>query len=155
MISATMRPIVLLSVVIACAAFPAGAAAKTFTGKSGQAKPVTLRTDAGGVAVFVRIPWTASCRRGGTFRDRTDFGGKLDQASAESVGDHGTYTARERGGIRARISVRLQGRHQADPADPSADMWTGTLSATVTVRRRGKRIDRCTLKPTHWTVRPA
>ena len=137
------------------AAPPAGAQEQTFTGKTRQDRPVTLRVGADGVVQFVRIAWrTRRCRQGGaSLTDRTDFRPPLDDNAPHVLGDAGRYTVRRRGGIRIRVTVTVAGEHVPDPANAAAPgSWRGTIKASAVVRRRGRVIDRCSLRSTGWTA---
>lgn len=140
------------------AAAPALASAKTFRGESGQQRAVSLRTGDDGVPTFVRIPWKARCRRNGgraTFEDRTDFGPPFDSATVDALADAGSYRLRDPGGFRHTVTITLTGRRTlTDPANPATERWTGTIAATIKVRRRGRSYDSCTLRETPWSVAP-
>ena len=141
---------------VALAAAPAaGAQEQTFTGKTHQDRPVTLRTTPDGVVQFVRIAWrTRRCQKGGaSLTDRTDFRPPLDDNAPHALGDRGSYTVRQRGGIRIRVTVTVTGEHVPDPANAAAPgSWRGTIKASTVVRRRGRVIDRCSLRSIGWTA---
>ena len=140
-------------------ALPAAASAKTFRGKSGQQRNVTLQTGADGVPTSLRIPWKAKCKRNrgrATFEDRTDFKAPFDQATVDALADEGSYRLRDRGGFRHTVTITVAGqRTLADPANPASESWSGTVAAKITVRRRGRAYDTCTLRRTSWTAAPS
>jgi len=152
-----------IAVVLACAsplAAPAGAsAAKVFQGKTQQGRAVTVRVGDDGLVERVRVRWKAvRCRRGKAFfQDETTFRARFDDSRPEAFADAGRYTVSERGALRSRITIRIDGSRELDAANPAAEAWTGTLRATIVVRRRGRAFDRCTLPSIGWRaeLRPA
>jgi hypothetical protein len=139
---------------LAAAALAAPAQADTlFTGRSQQDRPVTVRTGADGVVNLFRVTWrTRRCRGGEYLQDRTDFRPPFDSATGDVFGDRGSYTLRQRGGIRIRVTIDVSGRRIADPANPAVSSWQGTVKSTGVVRRSGRVIDRCTLRSIGWTA---
>jgi len=149
-----------LALFAACAAAalapsPASAA-RTFTGTTQQDRPITVRVGDDGLVSFVRVAWrTRRCRSGEFLQDRTDFRSPFDAATADAFSDAGTYTLRQRGGYRIRVTITVGGRRIVDPADPAAESWQGTVRSTATVRRNGRTVDRCLLRSIGWTATPA
>ncbi len=146
-----------LTAAAACAAVavvPSSAsAAKSFSGKTQQDRAITVRVGDDGIVNFVRVAWrTRRCRSGEFLQDRTDFRPPFDGATADAFDDKGTYTLRQRGGIRIRVTIDVSGRRIADPANPAVSSWQGTVKSTGVVRRSGKVIDRCTLRSIGWTA---
>jgi hypothetical protein len=135
-------------------AAPSAAGAATFEGRTTQDRPVTVETGPDGLVTLVRVSWRAACdRKGARFTERTDFGQPLAESTIDAVRDAGRYTLRRKGGWRFRISVAMTGRRTlADAADPASELWGGTISASVVVRRRGRVYDRCRMRPKAWTT---
>jgi hypothetical protein len=129
---------------------PADALAdKTFKGKSAQKRTVTLTTTDGNVLRFARIGWlTRRCSLSGArFQNRTTFRPPFDAATPGAFRDAGSFTVADRGGYRSRVTLTFTGGF-----DAAASAWRGSIEGTVVVRRRGRVIDRCTLRRTYWTV---
>ena len=120
---------------------------------------MTVRTGSDGVPTLLRIPWKAACKRDGgraTFETRTDFRAPLDKTTVDEIADSGSYRLRDRGGFRHTVTITLAGRRTlTDPANPATERWSGTVSAVVKVRRRGRWFDTCTLRETRWSAKPA
>ena len=145
-------------VVSAALLLPADAlASKTFRGKTQQGRGVSVLVGNDGLVDRVRINWrTRRCALGGSrFQDATQFVGPFEPTTVDRFGDAGSYTVRDRGGIRSRVRITLAGRRIVDPANPAAERWEGTLRASVTVRRKGRTIDRCALRSIGWRATPA
>ena len=141
---------------VAGVAAPSASAAKTFAGKTQQDRKVTVAIGDDGLMTETRIAWrTRRCRSGEFLQDRTVFRPPIDANTPDAFSDAGTYTLRQRGRIRIRVSISLTGRRVVDPANPAAESWQGTLKATAVVRRNGRRIDRCRLRSIGWTANPA
>jgi hypothetical protein len=139
---------------LAAAVLAAPAQADTlFTGKSQQDRPVTVRVGDDGAVNLFRVTWrTRRCQGGEFLQDRTDFRPPFDSATGDAFQDKGTYTLRQRGGIRIRVTIDVSGRRIADPANPAVSSWQGTVKSTGVVRRNGRVIDRCTLRSIGWTA---
>ena len=142
-----------------CAVFAlassAVASAATFRGTTAQQKKVTVRTGDDGLIRSLSVRWTAACKRPGMrFRQPTKFSRPFDESTVDLLRDGGTYTTRQRKPrLRFRVTTSVEAtRSFADPANPATERWSGTLRATVAVRRRGRTIDRCTLAPTGWSA---
>jgi hypothetical protein len=130
-------------------------AAKTFRGKTQQGRGASLTVGDDGAVQRVGLVWKAiRCRdRRSTYSTNTEFRPPFDSATPDAFTDAGPYSERDRGGIRSRITVTVNGQRQLDPSNPAAETWTGTLRATVVVRRRGRVIDRCRLPSIGWRVK--
>ena len=153
----TKRAVLTTAAVLATvAAVPATASAeKTFTGKTQQDRPITVRVGDDGVVNNVRVSWrTRRCRSGEFLQDRTDFRPPFDTGTVDAFDDVGTYSLRQRGGYRIRITITLTGKRIVDPANPAAEQWQGTVRSTAVVRRNGRTIDRCSLRSIGWTATP-
>jgi hypothetical protein len=149
-------PVLLCTAALAAGAVvPATAAAdKTFKGKSAQNRSVTAVTGDDNVLKTFRINWlTRKCAKSGSrFQHITGFRPPFDLATPDEFSDQGSFTVADRGAIRSRVTMTLTGRHAFDPANPAAENWSGTLKASVVVRRRGKVIDRCNLRQVTWSA---
>ncbi|HEX8120093.1 MAG TPA: hypothetical protein VF549_02400 [Solirubrobacteraceae bacterium] len=136
-------------------AVPSTAAAdKTFKGKTAQNRSVSLTTGDDNVLHVLRINWlTRKCAQSGSrFQHITSFKPPFDSATPDAFNDAGSFTVADRGAIRSRVRMTLTGQHVFDPANPAGEAWNGTLKASVTVRRRGKVIDRCSLRQITWNA---
>jgi hypothetical protein len=136
-------------------AVPAEAmAVKNFRGKTEQQRTVSLQIADDNLLNTLRINWiTRNCTQNGSrFQNITRFRRDYDESTPDRFRDTGAYTVRDDGGIRSRVSITLAGDRTTDPADPAAETWKGTFSARVTVRRRGKVIDRCRLRAIDWSA---
>ena len=149
----TRKSVLITVTVVAALAAPSQASAdKKFAGKSAQNRSVSLTTGDDNVLKTLRINWlTRRCAQSGSrFQHITSFRPPFDAATPDAFNDEGTFTVRDRGRIRSRVKITLTGQHVFDPAVPEAEKWTGTLKASVVVRRRGRVIDRCRLRTTNW-----
>lgn len=133
---------------------PAAAGAATFKGRTSQNRAVTVQTAPDGLITLVRLAWRAGCaRKGARFTERTDFGPPLAESTLDTVRDAGRYTLRRKGGWRFRVTASMTGqRTLRDAADATTEQWTGTLSASVVVRRNGRVVDRCKVRSKTWTA---
>jgi hypothetical protein len=142
------------AVAVAALAAPSEAAAvKDFTGQTQQHRVVDLRIGDDNLLHTARINWiTRNCSQSGSrFQNMTRFRKPYDESTPESFRHVGTETVTDdEGRIRSRVRVTFTGRHFLDPANPAAEKWVGTISASVVVRRRGRVIDRCRLRSTTW-----
>src|SRR3954453_4073730 len=121
------RALAAVLVVLASAAVPAVADAKSYKGKTSQGKTATVTTGAGGVVTRARVAWTAGCGRKGRFRESTTFKAPLDAATADSVQDAATYrSSKDAHGYVGRITITFAGQR-----DPATDRWSGTLAVKV------------------------
>ena len=153
----SLRLAAVAGVVCGALLLPADAlASKTFRGKTQQSRGVSVLVGDDGRVDRVRINWrTRRCALGGSrFQDATQFVGPFEPSTADRFGDAGSYTVRDRGGIRSRVRITLTGTRIVDPAT-AAERWEGTLRANVTVRRKGRTIDRCVLRSIGWRATPA
>ena len=127
---------------------------KNFSGKSAQNRTVSLTTGDDNVLKTLRINWlTRRCAQSGArFQHITRFRPPFDVATPDEFRDAGSFTVRDSGGYRSRVSITIAGRHAFDPANPAAENWSGTVSARVVVRRRGRVIDRCRLRSVNWSA---
>ena len=142
----------------AAAVVPATASAdKTFRGKTQQNRTVSLTTGDDNVLKRLRINWiTRRCAQSGSrFQHITAFRPPFDSATAGAFNDAGSFRVADDGGIRSRVTIYLAGRRTVDPANPAAESWSGTLRASVVVRRNGRVIDRCRLRQVTWNAAPA
>lgn len=133
------------------------AAVKNFRGKTQQGRTIKLTIGDDGLLQTLNINWiTRRCRHSrARFQHRTTFRPPFDTSTPDAFSDAGAFTDIQSGGIRSRVNITLGGqRTQLDPADPATERWKGTLKASVVVRRRGKVIDRCTLRQITWTSGP-
>jgi hypothetical protein len=147
-------PVILTTAAVAVALVaPSQAAAdKSFSGKTSQNRSVSLTTGDDNVLKTFRVNWiTRRCAQSGArFQHITSFRPPFDSATPDAFSDARSFTVRDRGRIRSRVTITLAGQHAFDPANPAAEKWFGTLKAKVVVRRRGKVIDRCTLRSINW-----
>jgi hypothetical protein len=145
----------LLAAAILLTALPATASAakKRFAGETAQSRNVRLVVNESGRVQRMVISWRANdCRRRGTFvRNVTVFRPLRRRASADAFRVAGTYRMRDKGGIRIRIRVSARGMRTFDPANPTAEQWSGTFRSRSTVRRHGRVVDRCRLRTT-WVA---
>jgi hypothetical protein len=128
--------------------------AKSFAGKTQQDRGIGLRVGDDGLVRSVRVNWrTRRCQASGAFlQDRTGFAPPFAPSTPDAFGRTRSYTRRQRGGLRIRITVTLKGQRLFDPANPAGEAWRGTVSASASVRRRGRAIDRCALTSIGWTA---
>lgn len=140
---------------LALAALPASAAAdKRFEGETAQGRTVILRTSDDDVLESLRINWKVKpCRNGGRVQDFTAFRPPSDAAEPEAFSVARAFTIAQDRGIRTRVRLSAEGRHVLAPARPAAERWRGTLKGTMVVRRRGRVIERCTLRRLSWSAR--
>ena len=150
----TYRALLTTAVLGAALAAPAPAlATKTFSGKTQQDRGASVTVGDDGVVQRVSVGWRSRrCQRGNFLQDKTDFRPPFDSATPEAFSDEGTYTLRQRGGYRIRVTITLTGKHLLDPANPAGEAWQGTIRASTVVRRNGRTIDRCPLRSIGWTA---
>ena len=144
--------------VAAALAVPSDAAAvKRFEGKTQQGRTVKLTIGDDGLLQSARINWvTKACSLSGSrFQHLTGFRPPFDSTTADAFTDAGSFTEPDKGGFRSRVTVTFSGSRAVDPANPAAETWSGTFSAKVVVRKRGKVVDRCTRKSITWSASPA
>jgi hypothetical protein len=133
--------------VLACAAVPGVAQAKTYKGKTSQRQIVRITTGADGVVSRARLVWRAPCGQNKRFGDSTTFRAPLDAATTDMVQDAGTYRTKVNGYV-GRITISLAGRR-----DPATDRWSGTIAVKVRVTRHGKLVDRCSASKLTWKAK--
>jgi hypothetical protein len=131
---------------------PGAAHGKTFRGKTSQGRAASVVTGSDNLVRKARVNWRAPCRKG-RFLDRTDFSPPLDASTPDAFMDEGVYRIRDTDGIRARVTVRVEGTHVLDPARPEAELWRGTLQVTVLVTKRGRYLDTCRIERLRWRAR--
>lgn len=150
------RTVLSSAVLVAALAVPSEAAAvKTFRGKTQQNRTVTVTIGDDQRLDTLRVNWiTRRCALSGSrFQHITRFRRPYDRSSTDDFGDAGTFRVVEDGGrIRSRVAITLSGSRTFDPANPATESWSGTLSARVVVRRRGRVIDRCRLRQITWNA---
>ena len=128
------------------AAVPAAWAADTFRGETGQDRTVVLTAGADDRIDRVRIGWKAGCKRGrASFEDTTNVLPPFERSTKDAFRATGAYTSTDRGGYRSKVTLTVEGKR-------SGARWSGTVQATVRVRRRGRAHDRCTLRTTRWSA---
>jgi hypothetical protein len=126
----------------------------SFAGSTTQTKlkhhRVQITTDANGRVSTMKIAWEAKCKHKGKFwtAPETDLNGGT--AGFPQNGDvfhsAGSYTAAGGGGITGFITVATSG------AFTDNDHAHGLWSAKVTVKRKGKTIDKCKVSKLKWKV---
>jgi hypothetical protein len=137
-----------VAVCVLAAVAVAPAEAETYRGKTRQGRAVAVWTAADGSPERVRLSWRAGCRHG-DFVSHTLFLPPFDTATPDRFRATSVSSTRVEGGYRARLRVSANGAQAADGA------WTGGFRATVTVSRRGDRVDTCRLRRDPWWARPA
>ena len=158
-----MRPGLLLAIGALAVAAPADAlAAKSFQGTTeqknattGKSRTVMLTIGDDNLLDTLRLNWvTRRCKLSRSrFQHFTGFRKPYDESTPDAFTDRGSFKVADRGGIRSRVRVRLNGtRSQVDPANPATETWNGTFAARVVVRRRGRVIDRCRLREITWAA---
>jgi len=154
-------PLLVAAVLVPATLVPAAALAQEepppgperFEGRTQQRRTVTVGTGADGLVRSVEMAWVGSCRRAFVYRTTTRRVPPFVQSTEERFRDNGSYRERSRGGIVATIAVTISGVH-VEPAEdrPTTERWRGTFRATVTVRRRGRVIDRCRTRSIRWSA---
>ncbi len=134
---------------------PAGTAhgAASFRGVTEQSRPITFPVDELGRAQAVVVQWRARCRGGTRLTPQeTTFAPPEGGGTAGAFAGVGTYRFPEAGGRIALARLRIGGRMAGDRTRPETQTWTGTLRATVRVRRHTRIVDRCALR-TRWRAK--
>jgi len=149
-----VRTFVSSVVLIALALAPSQAAAQTadklFRGTTGQSKRVAVRVGAAQKVTRVTVAWIAPCRRGGTFENDTVVSPRARRSTVDVFEASGSYPVRQKGGYRMRVRMVIRGLR--DVSSAGVERWTGTVRATVVIRRRGRVIERCRLRSTAWSA---
>ena len=147
-------PILVTTAVLAAALVaPSNAAAvKLFEGDTRQGRAVKLTIGDDNLLQRFEINWlTRTCRqRGSRFQNVTAFKPPFDESTPDVFNDAGSFTVRDSGRIRIRVSITISGRRTVDPANPAAETWSGTMKASIVVRRGRRVIDRCTRSQITW-----
>jgi hypothetical protein len=108
----------------------------------------------------LRVGWKARCRGGRNvfvttteFRDVPNGPARPDREAASPEGafrrafaDHGNYRTRAAPGLSAVVHIRLRGTLKHEDLNAHADGVYGRFRATVTIRRKGRVLDRCVLR---------
>lgn len=147
-------------VVAALAAASASAVApppsSSFAGSTGQTRikdhSVRITTDANGHVSTMNIGWRAKCRKKGFFWSTvTAIDGGKDGLAQKGDVFHlkGSYTGYPGGGVKGLITVVTNGSFTDN--DHAHGLW----SAYVTVKRKGKTIDKCKVEKVKWNVQRA
>jgi hypothetical protein len=149
-----------IAVVAAIAAASASAVApppsSSFAGSTGQTKvkdhSVRITTDANSHVSTMNVGWRAKCRKKGFFWSTVTAidGGKDGLAQKGDVFHFkGSYTSNASGGVKGLITVVTSGSFTDN--DHAHGLW----SAYVTVKRKGKTIDKCKVEKVNWKVKRA
>src|ERR1044072_1248071 len=142
------RLVPVAATLLAVAASPSTADAKTFRGKTNQGRAATLVTGADGVPAKGSLRWSAPCKKRG-FRatGATGWAPPFSQATPDLLRDGPkSYRTKLRDGSRARITVTLIVRR-------SGSRWKGTARPREVVSRKGKVVDVCQIKRIRFTLR--
>jgi hypothetical protein len=144
-----MRRLAPLAAMAGLATFAGAASADVrFEGRTSQGRLALLVAEDDGVPKRGAIRWQARCRRGGRVVQGTGFSRPLDLTTRRRIRDAGTYrTRRYPGGVRLTVRARVRGR-KVGPR-----RWVGRFSARALVRRRGRVVNRCTVRGIRWQVR--
>jgi hypothetical protein len=125
----------------------------SFSGSTNQTKApqhdVTLDTDANGHVSVMNIDWRAKCKKKGIFwtaKTRINGGSAGFKQNGDAFGQGGTYTSKAGGGVKGTVTATAKGSFV------DADHATGTWTAKVVVRKKGKKIDKCQTGTVKWTV---
>jgi hypothetical protein len=138
----------------AIAVLPAPAdARKLFTGTTGQSRTARMEVAENGRPFRVTLSWKARCRRG-TFQDVTRIQPPRRTTTPDLVEIAGAYRIRATKRLTARVTILVRGIRGVDPADPQAEVWSGSFRVSVVVRRRGRVFDRCRVPTTVWSAKP-
>jgi hypothetical protein len=143
-----MRRLAPLAAAAGLAALAAPVAADVrFEGESSQGRPVVVVAEDDGVPKRARIGWRGGCGRP-RFRllESTTFRTPLDVGTRRRLRDAGTYRLRDQGGERITLTVRISGR-KVGPR-----RWAGRFRGQAVVRRRGRVLDRCSVRGVRWRV---
>jgi hypothetical protein len=127
--------------------------ASTFQGNTTQTSikrhGVQVETDDNGRVSRVIVQWQAKCKAKGKFWTSsttvTNGQGGLAQ-SGDVFSRKRSYTANAGGGFKGKITYTLTGQFTDN------DNATGTYSAKVVVKKKGKKIDSCKLPKITWSA---
>ena len=125
----------------------------SFSGQTNQTKAsdhgVTLATDANGHVSTMSLGWRAKCRKKGIFwtaNTQVNGGSNGLAQNGDVFSDNGGYTGHAGRGITGIITVALHG--QFTDSDHANGIW----KAKVTVKKKGKTIDKCKTPAIKWSV---
>jgi hypothetical protein len=123
----------------------------TFKGKTNQPKAkyhkTKVVTDANGHVSVVSVGWRAPCRKKGIFwstETKITGGDAGVPQTGEVFHEAGTYTGHAGAGVTGVITISMKGRFSDN------DHVFGTWSAKVTVKKKGKTIDKCKQSGIKW-----
>lgn len=137
------------------ALLPGSASATTsFSGETAQGRPIELEVADNGLMRVVDVSWrTRRCRLSGRRLSQVStLREPFDEVSLDGFLWDRPFVRRAAGGVRVTIDMALAGRRTADPADPAADRWSGTLAVRAVVRRFGRVTARCRLPQVTWAA---
>jgi hypothetical protein len=143
---------VALALLAACV-LPASALAQAtqpeLTGTTKQKRGVTIQFSPDGRRFeLFEIGWRARCRGGRRFSSISEGTREAIRRRGNRFSDRGRYSFRTRG-RRASVRLRVSGRVGADGS------VRGRWSVNLTLRRRGRVLDRCRTGSLTFSARPA
>ena len=125
----------------------------SFKGKTNQTKAkhrtVTIQTDANSHVSTMTVAWRAKCNRKGFFwsaETRIRGGDDGVPQTGDVFHQAGSYTSHPGGGITGRVTISMRGQFT------DQDNANGTWTAKVTVRKKGKTLDKCKTGLVKWKV---
>ena len=125
----------------------------SFSGNTSQTRApnhtVTLQTDANGHVSQMTIDWRANCKKKGIYWTATTQlnGGTAGlPQNGDVFKDAGSYTGNAGNGIKGKVTIKMQGQFSDN------DNASGTWTAKVTVRKKGKKIDFCKTPAVTWSA---
>src|SRR4051812_36053487 len=128
----------------------------TFTGVTNQPKAkyhkVKVVTDANGHVSEISVGWRAQCRKKGVFwsSDTRIRGGTTGLPQTGDVfHESGSYTTSAGNHVKGVITISMKGKFSDN------DHVFGTWDAKVTVKKRGKTIDKCKQTGIKWKAERA
>jgi hypothetical protein len=150
-------------VTVVVAALAAGSASAvpppangSFDGSTAQTRikdhSARVTTDANGHVSTMKVGWRAKCKKKGFFWSTvTAIDGGKDGLAQNGDKFHfkGSYTGYPGGGVKGLITVVTSGSFTDN--DHAHGLW----SAYVTVKRKGKAIDKCKVENVKWKVKRA
>jgi hypothetical protein len=126
----------------------------SFSGSTAQTRiknhRVRITTDANGHVSKMKVGWRAKCRKKGFVWDSEtaiDGGPKGLAQKGDTFHFKGSYASNSGGGTRGLVTVVGSGAFSDN--DHAQGLW----SAYVTVKRKGKTIDRCKAEKVKWKVK--